>query len=493
METVLLHKSAFLYVTSIFRLSSFVFANALLTGITKTFVPFYSSFPEILYKTDKDFKDALTATYSVFQDLYQNFYVFGDIRGDDSWMQIYKNNSPSYSDLFTITSSDGVIKSTWQDYYSAIYRANTILAKIEEAEIEAVPNKERYIGEARFLRALAYFDLVRIFGAVPAVTTPVSIEGSYRVPREPVENVYETIIIPDFIAAESALPAKCSGDEVGRATSGAAKSLLGRVYLTKGDFLNAESKLKEVTTMGYQLLANYEDLFDYTKSEHHSEYIFDIEYQSGIGEGSTFTTAFFPNFSEMNEFFNITGAGQEYNNPTQELISLFVPGDTRKEVTVGVPGGFYDADSVFHALPTSTNQTYTKKYFDSSPVRADSKANWKVIRYADVLLMYAEALNENGKPQQAIPFLNQVRTRAGLEGYPNTMSQTETRDAIVLERRLELSFEGVRWFDLVRTGKAYEVMKDKGMAPYMTVFPIPLSQVQIINDPTIFPQNPGYD
>ena len=441
---------------------------------------------DILYKTDKDFKDALTATYSVFQDLYQNFYVFGDIRGDDSWMQIYKNNSPSYSDLFTITSSDGVIKSTWQDYYSAIYRANTILAKIEEAEIEAVPNKERYIGEARFLRALAYFDLVRIFGAVPAVTTPVSIEGSYRVPREPVENVYETIIIPDFIAAESALPAKCSGDEVGRATSGAAKSLLGRVYLTKGDFLNAESKLKEVTTMGYQLLANYEDLFDYTKSEHHSEYIFDID-------GSTFTTAFFPNFSEMNEFFNITGAGQEYNNPTQELISLFVPGDTRKEVTVGVPGGFYDADSVFHALPTSTNQTYTKKYFDSSPVRADSKANWKVIRYADVLLMYAEALNENGKPQQAIPFLNQVRTRAGLEGYPNTMSQTETRDAIVLERRLELSFEGVRWFDLVRTGKAYEVMKDKGMAPYMTVFPIPLSQVQIINDPTIFPQNPGYD
>lgn len=106
--------------------------------------------------------------------------MFGDIRGDDSWMQIYKNNSPSYSDLFTITSSDGVIKSTWQDYYSAIYRANTILTKIEEAEIEAVPNKERYIGEARFLRALAYFDLVRIFGAVPAVTTPVSIEGSYR-------------------------------------------------------------------------------------------------------------------------------------------------------------------------------------------------------------------------------------------------------------------------------------------------------------------------
>jgi hypothetical protein len=106
--------------------------------------------------------------------------------------------------------------------------------------------------------------------------------------------------------------------------------------------------------------------------------------------------------------------------------------------------------------------------------------------------MYAEALNENGKANEAIEYLNQVRQRAGLKGYMN-LGQDETRDKIYLERRLELSFEGHRWFDLVRTGLAYEVMKPYGMEPHMWIFPIPLSQIQVINDPSIFPQNPGYD
>lgn len=107
--------------------------------------------------------------------------------------------------------------------------------------------------------------------------------------------------------------------------------------------------------------------------------------------------------------------------------------------------------------------------------------------------MYAEALNENDKTDLAIPYLNQVRTRSGLEGYPLDMTQSETRDAIVLERRLEFGAEGLRWFDLLRTGQAFNVMKDFDMLEYMTVFPLPLSQIQLINDPAIFPQNPGYE
>jgi hypothetical protein len=122
----------------------------------------------------------------------------------------------------------------------------------------------------------------------------------------------------------------------------------------------------------------------------------------------------------------------------------------------------------------------------------DSKANWKVIRYADVLLMYAEALNENGKTTQALVYLNQIRTRAGVSTYSG-LNPSDTRDAIYLERRLELSFEGHRWFDLVRTGRALSVMGTKGMKDYMTVFPIPISQVQLMNDNTLFPQNPGYN
>jgi hypothetical protein len=125
-------------------------------------------------------------------------------------------------------------------------------------------------------------------------------------------------------------------------------------------------------------------------------------------------------------------------------------------------------------------------------VSGDSKANWKVLRYADVLLMYAEALNENGKTDQALTTLNIVRDRAGLTGY-SALNQSDTREMIYLERRLELAFEGHRWFDLLRTGRALSVMEPYGMKANMTVFPLPLSQVQLINDPAIFPQNPGYD
>lgn len=470
-------------------------ASLVMASCSEDFIdlmPVSSVSVDVVYKTDKDFVDALTATYNSLQAQYQNFYLVGDIRADDSWQEIYKNNSQSYSDAFVTTSSDGLMNSTWQNYYRAIFRINTILSKIENADVSVVTNKERHIAEARFLRALSYFDLVRIFGDVPKVTTPLSIEEGYKTPRVNAISIYDEIIIPDLLAAESGLPLSYSGNDVGRPTQGAAKAILGRVYLTLNDFPKAESKLQEVTTLGYELLPDYNDLFDYTKDEHHSEYIFDIEYEEGIGEGNRLTNAFAPNSKPFINFFGIGGNGDEQNSPTQVLIGLFDANDLRKDVTVGVTGGFYNKESVFIELPTNTNQTYTKKYLVPVLAANDSRANWKVIRYADVLLMYAEALNENGKTEDAVSYLNEVRLRAGLTRYSG-LSQSEARDAIWLERRLELSFEGVRWFDLLRTGQAYNVMKDYGMQPHMTVFPLPLSQVQLIDDPAIFPQNEGYE
>ena len=135
---------------------------------------------------------------------------------------------------------------------------------------------------------------------------------------------------------------------------------------------------------------------------------------------------------------------------------------------------------------------YTRKYITRITTANDSPANWKVIRYADVLLMYAEALNENGKTAAALPYLNQIRTRAGVTPLER-LTQAEMRANIVLERRMELAFEGHRWFDLVRTGQAYNVMQKYGMKPHHTLWPIPFAQIQLINDRTIFPQNPGYD
>lgn len=447
---------------------------------------------ELLFKTDKDFQDAVIGCYRTLQVQYQNFWVFGDVTADDSEQQLAKSNAQYLIDRFIIETDNTLIRDTWRNYYRLINRANTILDKIADTDPAVVTNKDRHIGEAKFLRALAYFDLVRIFGAVPMVTTEITIEESYRLKREDTDRIYDDVIIGDLLDAESKLPTDYTGANVGRATKGAAKALLGRVYLTKGDFANAERKLEEVTTMGYHLLDNFADVFDHS-NEHHGEYIFDVEYEEGLGDqGSRFTHMFLPRSTAMSAHFGIVGTTDENNSPAQGLIDSFEDHDSRKEITVGIPGGFVNASGTFVPFAQTTSQTYTKKYLAPVAVLVDSKINWKVIRYADVLLMYAEALNENGKAGEALSYLNQIRGRAGVDGYAG-LSREELRERIALERRLELAFEGHRWFDLVRTGRAYEVMAPFGMRAHMVVFPVPLEQIQIINNPSIFPQNPGYN
>lgn len=455
--------------------------------------PISSVSTNILYQTDKDFNDALVGVYDVFQDLGRYYIYFGDLRAEDSADDVVKPGSDSYMDQFTTNPQDGLMNTTWRESYKAIYLINTILTKIEEADASVIVNKAQYVGEAKFFRALAYFDLVRLFGDVPLVTTPLTIEEGYQTTRTPVTAIYNELIIPDLLTAANNLPISYSASNVGRPTTGAAKAILGRVYLTLNDYTKAETVLQEVTTLGYELLPDFNDLWDWD-NKHHEEYIFDIEYAAGVGEGNSFTQACAPNSIEFREFYNLFGEGGELHCPTSYLFDLFdtSPGDLRRDVTIGTRGGFYGKDSVWILLPTNTSQSYTKKYICNSAATSDAYANWPVVRYGDVLLMYAEALNENGKTSQAITYLNQIRARADVAEYPLTLSQSEIHDAIEKERRLELSFEGVRWFDLLRYGKAYDVCQPLGMLPHMTLFPLPLSQVELINDASIFPQNPGY-
>lgn len=446
---------------------------------------------DVLYKTDKDFQDAVIECYDVFQAQYQSFWQFGDLRADD-----VKNENVAFiglirMDNFTLDNSDNVLRTTWQNYYRAIYRINNILQKIEVADTALVKNKKRHVGEAKFLRALAYFDLVRIFGDVPMLTTPADITRAYGTPREKVQTIYDQVIIPDLLEAETALAAKYTGSDVGRATSGAARSVLGKVYLTLKDFAKAETKLRQVTTMGYALLPNFKDLFDYTKDEHHSEYIFDIEYEEGINEGSSLTNQLTPNDQKIARFFGVIGDLGEGGYPTDNIFAAFETGDLRKDVSVAAKG-VYDASGAFITLAPNVMQAFTRKYMYPLKANNDSKVNWKVVRYADVLLMYAEALNENGKTADAVPYLNQVHKRAGLQPFETTLPQADIRQKIAKERRVELYMEGHRWFDLLRTGLAASTMAPYGMKPHMTLFPIPLSQIQLINNPAVLPQNPGY-
>ena len=464
------------------------------TGCKKDFIertPQSTVSVDILYKTDKDFQDAVIGCYTPLQAQYQVYWVFGDLRADDSRHEVLANLSRVAVDVFTVNNDEILLRDTWRNYYQVISRANELLMKIEPIDVVVVRNKERHKAEAKFLRALAYFDLVRIFGDVPMITTPLTVEESYKTGRQKVDQIYEEVIIKDLMAAEAALPASYSGIDVGRASKGAAKALLGKVYLTRKDFVKAEQKLKEVTTMGYALLDNYKDLFDYSKNEHHKEYIFDIEYEEGIGEGTSITNAFLPQFTPIADIYGVKGTLGDNNAPPPHLFNLFEPGDVRRNITV-VQGGAFDRNGNFVKLPPQSQQSFTLKYMTPVPSGGDSKANWRVIRYADVLLMYAEALNENSKTAEAVTYLNMIRTRAKVGTYSN-LSQAETREKIYLERRLELSSEGQRWFDLVRTGRALQVMQPYGMKPYMILFPIPLTQLQIINDRSIFPQNPGYE
>lgn len=446
-----------------------------------------------LYKTDKDFQDAVLGCYAVFREQYKSFWELTDLRSDDSWHQLGNDSRRISYDVFTLDPNVSSLRNNWLNYYKVINLANTMLTKIEGADEAVVVNRARHIGEARFLRALAYFDLVRLFGDVPMPITPLTIDEAYQSGRTSTTTIYNDVIIPDLIAAETDLPTSYAGADVGRATSGAAKALLGKVYLTVKDFPKAEAKLQEVTTMGYDLLDNYADLFDYTKDEHHSEYIFDIEYEQGLGDlGSPFTNNFLPKSvgGTAEAYFGVIGGAEEMNQPTQDLIDAFEPGDLRKDVTGIDGGGFYDETDFFHRWVAMN--TFTKKYVTNITTHHDSPANWKVIRYADVLLMYAEALNENDKTEEALAQVNRIRRRAGVDEYENLDRET-AREKIWQERRLELAMEGHRWFDLLRTDRAFSVMEKYGMKAYMTVFPIPLGEIRVINNEEVLYQNPGYN
>ncbi len=465
-------------------------------------IPESTASVDLLYKTDKDFQDAVTGIYVGFNPAYLNFWRFGDLRGDDTRFGLVSGLEDIRVNDFITDVSDPLLISAWRNYYIIISRANKVINNIEKADPAVVTNKDRYKAEAEFLRALAYFDLVRIFGDVPMVTNDITIAEAYKTPREKVSTVYNQVIIKDLQDAETKLPQKYSGADIGRATKGAAKSLLGKVYLTLKDFPKAEAKLQEVTTMGYALLPNFNDLWDYEKDEHHSEYIFDIEYEEGLGGlGSNFTGQFALDFQagggplvaeEVRRWKIPSGTGGDNGIPNQSIFDAFNinPGDKRQEISAA--RGIIGPNGVLIPIAPTGVPALTLKYMSVLVGSAsDSKVNWKVIRYADVLLMYAEALNENGKTSEALIYLNMIRSRAGVPNY-SALSQDDTREKIYLERRLELYMEGQRWFDLVRTGRAMAVMAPYGMKDYMTIFPLPQAQLDIIHNPAIFPQNPGY-
>ena len=456
--------------------------------------PISSATSDNFYRTADDIKNAVNGAYAGLQSggITGNSYIYGDIASDNT-VAVASGSVTDQDefDRFYIKTTNPYILGTWNDSYTVIARFNTILDKIDAVTMDGAL-KARYVAEVKFLRALVYFNLVRTFGDVPLVLKSItnSDEG-YSYSRNPKTEVY-TQIEKDLSEAETVLPAAYTGADIGRATKGAAKALLGKVYLTEKKYAPAVAKLKEVIDLGvYTLLPNYADVFR-VANKNNKESVFDVQYKSGgSGEGNPWPNSFAPQNSG-NAVIAFGGDGN--NQPTNDLISAYEPGDLRKDASLAV--------SYVNAAGQVIPDKFVKKYFDVPVAKNDNGNNIPVIRYADVLLMYAESLNEvsfqaNG---DAFTYLNMIRTRAGLAKKTATeiTSQASFRLAMEQERRVEFAFEGQRWFDLVRTGRAVEVLNSKKdqirivtpLTENNLVFPIPQSQIDINKEK--IRQNTGY-
>lgn len=392
------------------------------------------------FKTQADFAAAVNGLYSGLRGYYSNFYLFAEIPSDNSEANGY-NLAHADLDQLTWLSNTTTIQTLWLSSYSSIARANIILDRINAVAMDAAV-KEQFKGEAKFIRALMYFNLVQLFGDIPLPLKEITTEEeAYTFGRENVEKVYQQIQA-DLLEAINTLPASYDPPAKGKVTKGAAMGLLGKVYVTNKQFAEGAAILKTlIESNSYTLLEKYEDIFRVDNS-FNNEILFNVHYLgNGNGEGSNFSIAFAP-FGSGTE---ITSGGNPAgsNQGTLDLFNAFEAGDNRKSVAI--------------ARYPASGDLYTRKFLDKPIAANEGNNDWPVLRYADVLLLHAEALNETGKAADAIQPLNQVRKRAGLAAIPAT-AQAQLRDLIQKERRVELCFEGHRWLDLLRTRQMLPVM-----------------------------------
>ena len=450
--------------------------------------------------------DAILATNAIYNVLRDWRYFGGfpviDILSDDA----SKGSNPTDAiqiqafEEFTFTPDDGPVSGWYSTLYIGIKRANLVVEKVPAIDMDE-NLKNQILGEARFLRALTYFKLVRIYGGVPLVTT-TNLER--KIPRSTAQEIYD-FIIQDLLFAAENLPEKSeySSADMGRATRGAAKGLLAKVYLFAEDFINAEKYALEVINSGqYSLDSDYGHVFS-KDGEFGSGSIFEIgALADGFADGG-------------HQYGNTQGVrqgpnrGWGFNRPTWDLITSFEAGDPRMEATVIFVGEEIDG-VVIGGDPSTPDTTYFPGTLNIKEVECYNQKVWtpgttpeaswdhnvRVLRYADILLIAAEAMNENGKSSEALAWLNAVRARARGNNASLLPDITETnqealRQLIWRERRAELAMEQHRFFDLVRTKQAAAVLGPLGFVENKhELFPIPQSEIDL-SEGTL-EQNPGW-
>ena len=399
---------------------------------------------------------------------------------------------------FVTTSDNAGVLDLWRGPWPGILRANIALQVAPELSIDQ-EIKDRSMGEAYFLRAHYYFILVRFFGDVPLIVEPQSADDDLYPARDSEELVWAQII-SDLELAVDLLPEKntYSAGDLGRASKGSALGMLAKVHLTLGNWQQVVDLTSEIEGLGYDLNENYADNFN-PAAENSVESLFEVQYASNGGYGfwgnenqAAWTSAFMgPRGS------NFVAGAYGWNQPTEEFVNSYEEDDLRKDATILYEQGPQFDGKSYDAAYSLTGYN-VRKFLVPLAVSAsydNSPLNFPILRFSDILLMKAEALNELGQTSEAETPLNRVRDRAGLEDIATGLSKEGFREAVLHERRMELAFEGQRWFDLIRVGDgayALAFLHSLGKTNATTnhlLLPIP--QKEIDTNPKLS-QNTGY-
>lgn len=439
------------------------------------------------YKTEADFENALVGVYASFREIYTHeIFYLAELTSDNAEVSISSSSVAEMEfDEMNITPSNTIVQGFWTKVLFTIARANILLVRLEQSDL-SMESKARIASETKFIRAYSYFLMVQIFGRSPIT------HGEFRSPEDianadlslkSLEEVYAEII-KDLKEAEEIADDDFQEDK-GRVSLGAIQGLLGKVYLTRHQYTEAIHTLGSLIERNvYSLEPDYKTLFSPGNSNTR-ESLFELKFISGFNQGNEYSVLFTPASTGLLAN-NQQGSGRI--TPSLDLMDAYEEGDARKKASVGDtirPNGVKEYSR--HGL----------KFVDLNAENPrDGSVNFTVLRYADVLLMYAEALNEDDDINGAQAYLNMVRSRADLEGV-EISNKEDMRESIAKERRLELAYEGHRWFDLLRTGKTQETMNaffvGKGLnftvQNHELIFPIPRREIDI--NPELG-QNEGY-
>jgi|HigsolmetaAR201D_1030396.scaffolds.fasta_scaffold01254_4 SusD family. len=495
-----------LYTTMIIAGTTFFGCNKFLDKY-----PLDSVNTENYWKTESDAISAINGAYQPLQwpklynmriwttDIWAGNSVVGAGGGTDGIETVDIAN-------FVTTTDNAAALDVWRGPAPGILRSNLVIENVPKMNIsESVKN--RVIGEAKFLRGLYYFILVQLFGDVPLITVAQTPADDLRPQRTSKELIYAQII-DDLKEAGNLLPDRnqYASKDIGRASKGSAKGLLAKVYVTLGRYEDAIPLFEEVNALGYKLNADYSDNFRIA-TENSIESLFEIQYigKTSFGfwdnenQASWLSTFMGPRNSNM-----VAGA-YGWNQPTQEFVSSYENGDLRKDKTILYAGGPTFDGQAYQASYSTTGYNVRKFLVTKteSPEYDTNPLNFPVLRFSDILLLWAEALNEVGRTSEAQAIatdihtggpLNRVRLRAGL-GNVTGLNQADLREKIRKERRMELAFEGHRWFDLIRYDNGnyaleflHSIGKTNATNKHLL---LPIPQKEIEANPNLS-QNPGY-